>query len=80
MLSDTFLLMLRRDGAMKLVNVHVRGTGPVMINPAHIEAIRFDRLGENSSAAYKINMASGKVHGVSRGCGLRILAAMEGAN
>lgn len=49
----------------------------VLLSPRHVESIYFDRLGANSSSAYKITMSSGAVIRLDQEQGERVKAALQ---
>jgi len=62
---------------VSVVFIEATGVGGVNICTAHVEAIRFDKLGENSSAAYTICMTSGREYRVRKEWGEAIMSALE---
>lgn len=49
----------------------------VLVSPHHVESVRFDRLGQNSSQAYAFRMASGAIIHLNKIEAEKIFAALD---
>lgn len=48
----------------------------LFLSPQHVETVKFDRLGENSSSAYAVRMSSGAIIRLDKVQGAKVLAAL----